>query len=148
MLKRFVMPVMLGLALLFTQGGVLVVAALCPHPQVNVPVCDASMNHGQQMHHDVSSPAPAPDDTKENLAVGEQVPSCSHCVVHSSPSNLVLLRTADTSKRSIDSSIARVILTAPAAASASGVALLTSRAHAPPGGSIRSRHILISTFRI
>src|SRR5687767_14405067 len=59
MLKLFPITLLLGLALLFGQGGVVLVAAVCPHLSLASSGCDmpemtAAMDHSQMAHHDVN----------------------------------------------------------------------------------------------
>ena|SRR5687768_9671932 len=157
MLKRSPITLLLGLALLFSQGGVLLVAALCPHLRFSMPICDApktqpGMDHSQMAHHDMgddsSDPAAALNSYDVNTAIGKAEQSCSHCVIHS-PSNLNLnvVRTADTVKRSLDVGISYSVVILPRMAPA-GIAVLTPRDHGPPGKANRPKHVLINTFRI
>ena len=156
MLKRFPITLLLGLALLFSQGGVLLVSALCPHLRLSVPTCEppemkAGMDHSQMAHHDMghdSSGLPAASNSYEVNTVGEREQSCSHCVIHSpSNSNLKVVRIADTVKRSsdVDTSDSVVIL---ARIGPVGVAVLTPRDNGPPGKASRPKHLPINTFRI
>lgn len=157
MVKRFSITLLLGLALLISQGGVLLVSALCPHLRLSVPTCEPpkmkeGMDHSQMAHHDMahdSSGRAAPSNAYEvNTAVGEREQSCSHCVIHSpSNSNLKLIRIAEPVKRSsdLDTSHSGVIL---ACIVPVGVAELTPRDNGPPGKASRPKHLLINTFRI
>lgn len=157
MLKRSPITLSLGLALLFSQGGVLFVAALCPHLRFSVPICDApkmkpGMDHSQMAHHDMghdsSGLAAASNSYDVNTAIGEREQSCSHCVIHS-PSNLNLnvVRTADTVKRLLDVGTSHSVVILPRMAPVAA-AVLTPRDHGPPGKANRPKHVLINTFRI
>jgi hypothetical protein len=157
MLKRFPITLLLGFALLFSQGGVLLVAALCPHLNFSVPICDApkmnrGMDHSQMGHHDMGhdswGPAAASNSHDVNTAIGEAEQSCSHCVIHSpSNSNLKVVRIADTVKRSLDGDISHSVVILPRIAPVA-VAVLTPRDNGPPGKASRPKHLLINTFRI
>ena len=146
LLKRFPITLLLGLALLLSQGGVLLVASLCPHlmwaaQSCDMPKMESPMDHSQPDHHDMShgsSVLPA-------VASAQGQEPCSHCVIHSRPnSNGVLVRTADTVKRSADLEVPVLVLPpiAPVAVA------ITPREHGPPGKASRPKHVLINTFRI
>ena len=157
--KRFLATTVITTALLFSQGGSLLVAALCPHLQSGMASCEAEasaskgghegMSHGDmghmghaEMKHEHGSRA-----NPDALALTQPVDPCQHCSVHSRKNqNTVSLRETEAAKRSTDlyiplefSQIARL--------SVGAVPVLTSRAHGPPGDSTR-RHILINIFRI
>lgn len=141
MFRRFATIVLLGAALLFSQGSSVLLAALCPHLSVSKHVCEMSeaqkaMDHSPTVHHDSS----------EAIGYGDEL--CPHCAIHSrSDSSSVMVRSADGVKRSADfdipDSVAVVTPVTPVS-----VALLTPRDHGPPGRAGRLRHILINTFRI
>lgn len=146
MLKLFPITLLLGVALLFGQGGVVLVAAVCPHLSLAASSCDmpemkAAMDHSQMAHHDMNhgnSDLPA-------IANAPGPEPCSHCVTHSrSNSNGELVRTADTVKRSADLDVPVRVSLRPIAR----VAVLTPREHGPPGKASRPKHVLINTFRI
>jgi hypothetical protein len=124
MLKLYPITLLLGVTLLFGQGGVAFVAALCPHLSLAAPRCDmpemqSAMDHSQE--------------------------PCSHCVIHSrSNAKGELVRTAETVKRSADLEAPVRISFVPIAP----VAVLTPREHGPPGKASRPKHVLINTFRI
>ncbi len=151
--KRFLAITVLTAALLFSQGGHLLVAALCPHLGAGMASCEtlpakASMSHedmGHGGHMEMESePATQPDPSASSL--GQPIDACSHCAVHSRTTpNAVSLRATEVAKRSIDFNIPLTVSVAPAIVSP--VAVLTSRAHGPPGEA-RPRHILINIFRI
>lgn len=151
---RFLATIVLASALLFSQGGNLLVAALCPHLRMDMASCEqqaaaAPMSHedmghmddGQMEHEAASQPS------GDAFALGQPTDPCSHCAVHSrTSSNTASLRASEAVKRSVAlntpvpvSRIAPVTL--------SLVPALTSRAHGPPGHST-SRYILINIFRI
>jgi len=157
--KRFLATTVVTTALLFSQGGSLLVAALCPHPRSGMASCEThasaptggheGMSHEDMGHmghaemEDEHASLPNPDA----LALGQPIGSCLHCAVHSRKSpNTASLGKTEAAKRSADLSIpldsSRI-----APVSVGAVPVLTSRAHGPPGDSTR-RHILISIFRI
>jgi hypothetical protein len=146
MLKLYPITLLLGVTLLFGQGGVAFVAALCPHLSLAAPRCDmpemqSAMDHSQMAHHDMNHGNP--DLPAIANAQGQE--PCSHCVIHSrSNAKGELVRTADTVKRSADLEAPVRISFVPIAP----VAVLTPREHGPPGKASRPKHVLINTFRI
>ena len=152
--KRLLAITVLTAALLFSQGGHLVVAALCPHLRTGVASCEtvpakASMSHEDMGHggHMEMEPEPATQPDSNASALGQPIDACSHCAVHSRTTpNAVSLRATAVAKRSIDFNIP-LNVSGVAPAIVSPVAVLTSRAHGPPGEA-RPRHILINIFRI
>ena len=158
MLKRFPITLLLGFALLFSQGGVLLIAALCPHLKFTAPICNmpkmqSAMDHSQMDHHDaVTHDAPAQpynvDSNDVDGVIGQREQTCSHCIIHArSTSNVVLVRTADIGRQSPDLELPlSVSLQIPTAATT--VAAVILRDHGPPGKASRPKHVLINTFRI
>ena len=158
MLKRFPITLLLGFALLFSQVGVLFIAALCPHLRFTAPICDmpkvqSAMDHSQMDHHATDNdhlPAQAAHAESNDVegVIGHSEQTCSHCVIHSrSTANVVSVRTADIGKQSPDLEVPRSVSVAPPLALTT-VAALTPRDHGPPGKASRPKHILINTFRI
>ena len=159
MLKRCPITLLLGSALLFSQGGVLLIAALCPHLRFTAPSCNtpkvqsSAMDHSQMDHHatDIHHAPPQAfnadaSDVDGVIGPGEQ--TCSHCIIHArSTSNVVFVRTADIGKQSPDLELPLGVSVDPPIASAT-VAALMPREHGPPGKAKRPKHILINTFRI
>ena len=149
MLKLFPITLLLGLALLFSQGGVLLVASLCPHLRLAAPICDmpemeSPVDHSQMGHHGMNHDSPV----SPAIAIAQGQEPCSHCAIHSrSNSNGVLVRTAGTAKRSIHLEIPVGISALPPVTPVA-VAVLRPREHGPPGKASRPKHVLINTFRI
>ncbi len=152
--KQFLANTVLGVALLFSQGGTFLVAALCPHLRSGMASCetqfaDPAMSHEDMGHmgHSEMEPEPASRPDADAAALGQPIGACSHCAVHSrTNSNTASLTKAEAARRSVDTNIPlQVSRVAPVAASP--VPFLTSRAHGPPGDST-PRHILINIFRI
>ncbi|MGI9067967.1 MAG: hypothetical protein ACR2HX_16395 [Pyrinomonadaceae bacterium] len=149
--KRFLAHTVLGIALLFSQGGTFLVAALCPHLQSGMASCETQLAVPTMSHEDMGHMGmehePVSNVSADALAVGQPIGPCSHCAVHSRTNpNPNSLRETETPKRSVELSIPlQVSRVAPVAASP--VAVLTSRAHGPPGDPT-PRHILINIFRI
>ncbi len=157
--KRFLATTVVTTALLFSQGGGFLVAALCPHLQSGIASCEAEasasksgheamshedmghMGHAEMKHEHASQANP------DALALAQPIDPCQHCAVHSRKNqNTASVRETEAAKRSADLSIpldsSRI-----APVSVGAVLVLTSRAHGPPGDSTR-RHILINIFRI
>jgi hypothetical protein len=163
MYKRFAAPTVLGIALFFSQGGNFLVAALCPHFQSGMASCgmqpssstssDEAMSHEDMGHaghmemEQETDPGPFADADADAVAMSQSHNPCLHCSVHSSrtPAS-ASLRETEAAKRSIDLSIP-THLSRVAPSTVNPVAVLTSRAHAPPGEPT-SRHILINIYRI
>ncbi|MGI8735008.1 MAG: hypothetical protein ACR2LM_17105 [Pyrinomonadaceae bacterium] len=152
--KRFLVTTLLGIALLFSQGGNFLVGALCPHLRSAAASCDMQVSETEMSHEEMGHVGmdsmenePAAKHDNEADALGQPTKPCSHCAVHSrSSSNAISLRETDTPKRSADLSIPLTVSTI-VPVSTSSAAVLTSRAHGPPG-ELRPRHILINIFRI
>lgn len=152
--KRFLAITVLTAALLFTQGGHLLVAALCPHLRAGMASCETPLAKASMSHEDMGhgghmemelEPAPQPDSNAS--ALGQPIDACSHCAVHSRTTpNAVWLRETEAAKRSINFNIP-LNVSEVASAIVSPVAVLTSRAHGPPGDA-RHRYILVNIFRI
>ncbi len=157
--KRFLAITVVATALLFSQGGGFLVAALCPHPRTGMASCEPhasastggheGMSHGDMGHmgHAEMEVEHASQPNPDALALGQPIGSCPHCAVHSRKNqNTASLRETEAAKRSADLSIPldsyRI-----APVSVGAVPVLTSRAHGPPGDSTR-KHILINIFRI
>lgn len=148
---RFLATTVLAAALLFSQGGNFLVAALCPHlrsetASCDVPPADTTLSHEDMGHAGMDHQSELnPDPTA--VAVGHGNGPCSHCAVHTGKKpSLASLRETDAPKRfadlsiPLDFSIVAPVIVGPAA-------VLNSRAHGPPGEST-TRYILISVFRI
>ena len=157
MLKRLTITSLLGLALLFSQGGVLLIAALCPHLRLAVRVCsmpnnEPEMDHSQMAHHDMDQGtlllSTTGDANASELAPSEGARPCSHCAISaSSNATVASLRTAEITKRSAALNVSQSNAVPPSLA-LSDVAVLTPRDHGPPGEASRPRHVLLNTFRI
>ena len=150
----FLATTVLASALLFSQGGNFLVAAFCPHLQsamasCNTQLADPEMSHEDMGHMEMDSKEhePASNPNPYAAAVGEPIAPCSHCAIHSrTNTNALSLRETEAVKRSGDAGIP-FAFSRVAPVSACPVAVLTSRAHGPPGDNI-PRHILINIFRI
>lgn len=152
--KRFLATTFLAITLILGQSANVLVAALCPHLQSNQPSCETPSaqtegNH-HDMHHMVAEQETAGFFGSTAIEIEALVHSngrCSHCAVHSRESgSTASLQRSYFAKSSheltltVNQSLDRPI-------AVSEALNLTSRAHGPPGDE-RSRHILISVFRI
>jgi hypothetical protein len=158
--KRLAATTGLGVALLFSQGANVLVAALCPHLRspsetciTQAPKTDSDHEHTDHMEMDssegesVSAEPSASGEESDRVAVGQPVGSCPHCAMHSrSSSNPASFREIETAKRTSDLNIPLVVEPI-VFEHASAVPNLVSRAHGPPGSQL-PRHVLISVFRI
>jgi hypothetical protein len=157
--KRFLATTVVTTALLFSQGGSFLVAALCPHPRSGMASCETQasastgghegMSHEDMGHmgHAEMEDEHASQPNPDALVLGQPIGPCRHCAVHSRKSpNTASLGETEAAKRSADLHIpgdfSRI-----APVSFAAVPVLTSRAHGPPGDPTR-RHILINIFRI
>jgi hypothetical protein len=151
--KRFLAITIVGVALLFSQGGSFLIAALCPHLRFGQVSCNKHSAESTMSHHEMGNMVmDSMDETASNpdanaVALGEPIGLCSHCAMHSRTAPpAVSLREIEASKRSgtfaIPDAAPRVV-----SVEMPYFAILTSRAHGPPGEST-PRHVLINIFRI
>lgn len=148
--RRFLVNAVFGVALLFNQGGTLLIAALCPHvsgkASCETQLPDPDMSHEDRghmgmVHETVSNPSP------DEVALSQPIGPCSHCAVHSRPTqNIASVRGIEAPKRSADFNIP-VQFSIATPKTVSPIAVVTSRAHGPPG-ELGPRYILINVFRI
>lgn len=154
--ERFLATTVLAAALLFSQGGNLVIAALCPHLQSGIASCETkpavdSLSHADMGHegmdHVVTQPESSSQPATNAFVLDQPFDSCSHCVVHSGTTrNPASLSQTEAARRSVDFSIPpQASRLDPVAVSP--IAVFPSRAHGPPGPTT-PRHILINIFRI
>ena len=148
---RYLATTVLAAALLFSQGGSFLVAALCPHLRSETASCDIPPAETTASHEDmghVGMDHPSVLDPRPNaVAVGHGNGPCSHCAVHTgnNPKSASLKET-EAPKRSAElsiplhSSTVAPVIVGPAA-------VLSPRAHGPPGEST-TRYLLINVFRI
>ena len=149
--KRFLATTVLATALLFSQGGNFLVAALCPHLQSGMASCETQLAEPTMSHEDMGHMGMG-HESASNLnsdagAFGQPIGPCSHCAVHSRTNpNTASLRATEAARRSVDLNIP-LHFSRVAPVTVAPVAVLPSRAHGPPGEST-PRHILINIFRI
>ena len=154
--KRFLLITVLGVALLFSQVGSFLIAALCPHVRSGQVSCnrhssestmsemaDDEMGHMAMDSTDESASNPDPNA----VALGQPIGLCSHCAMHSRTAPpAVSLREIEASRRSgtfaIPDAVPRIV-----SAEMPYLAIFTSRAHGPPGQTL-PLHVLINIFRI
>ena len=145
--KRFVAVTMLALAVLFSQAGGTVLAAICPHLRSLNNACHemAAVTEHQTMNH---APAEASSESAKGDAIQTNDPGvlCNHCAVHSrnnrDESVVQLPNVASRADDLITSS--SLSLAAPPPPQA---ATWIAKAHGPPGSNA-PLHVLISVFRI
>lgn len=153
--NRFLATTVIALALVFSQTGTFIVAALCPHlssaavacetPAAPTQSADHGMNHHMQMEP-TGSLSTQPDGSTAT-AMAEATGSCKHCALHSRKRpNTASLRESNIPQRSSDQTIS-VSVTEVSVAQIFPAVVLPARAHGPPGTEI-SRHVLINIFRI
>ena len=152
--KQLLATTLVATALLFSQGGSFLVAALCPHMQSGVESCtsqsaEPKMSHEDMGHmgHQQMKHEPDAQPNTDTGAFEQPIDLCPHCAIHSGTTpNIASLREKEAAKRSFDLSTP---LQAPKVVpvSAATVSVLNSRAHGPPGN-LTPRHILINIFRI
>jgi hypothetical protein len=153
MYKRFPAITVLGVALLFSQGGSFLIAALCPHLRSGQVSCNTHHTGSTMSHHNMGEMAMDPTHESASnpdpnaVALGEPIGLCSHCAMHSRTAPpAVSLREIEASKRSgtfaIPDAVPQVV-----SAEMPYLAILTLRAHGPPGETT-PRHVLINIFRI
>lgn len=158
--KQFFAITILAVALVFSQGGSFLVAALCPHlrsggESCNPHVVEAEISpHDPMSHHEMGHMQmdSTEHERASSLNLGEAaldrpMELCAHCAVHSrTTSNAISLRDSEAAKRAGDLSVPITVWKViPVATSTVGV--LNSSAHGPPGQHT-SKHILINIFRI
>jgi hypothetical protein len=145
--KRFVAVTMLALAVLYSQGGGTVLAAICPHLRSLNNTCH-DMAAGTE-HHTMSH---APAETSSEPAKGDAVEAndpgmfCNHCAVRTrNKRDESVLQQPNLTQRGSDviTLTPLFIVAYPPAHAATWVA----RAHGPPGSNA-PLHVLINFFRI
>ena len=150
--KRFLATFFLAAALLFSQGGNFLVAALCPHLRSGMASCrtqlaEPTTSHHKDMGHMGMEHETAANPDPDAVALGQPIGPCSHCAVHSRTNpNTASLRETEAPKRSVDQDTP-LLFSGVSPVSVPPVSVLTSRAHGPPGELI-PKHILINIFRI
>ena len=151
--KRFLAIILLGVALLFSQGGSFLIAALCPHLRSGQVSCnkhraESTMSHDEMGNMVMDSTDESVSNPDPNaVAVGEPIGLCSHCALHSrtappavSPGEIEALKRSGTF--AIPDAVPQVV-----SVEMPYPAILTSRAHGPPRETT-PRYVLINIFRI
>ncbi len=157
MYKRFLVTTVIAVALLFSQGGKFLVAAFCPHLQSPMASCKAQptehvMSHEDMGHMEMDSQMetahePASRSDPNAVALSQPTVPCPHCALHSSTTpGTASLKETEAARPSGDLSNPLTFAVV-ATVSSSLAAVLTLRAHGPPGKTT-PRHILINIFRI
>jgi len=149
--KRFLATTVLVGAVLFSQGGNFLVAARCPHLQSGMASCatqlsEPTMSHEDMGHMEMEHETVSNGDP-DAVAFGQPMEPCSHCAVHSRTyPNTASVRETEAVKRLVDLNIS-LNYSRVAPVTVHPVAVVTSRAHGPPGEHT-PRHMLINIFRI
>jgi hypothetical protein len=167
-MRRFVSYIGISLlALLVSNWGSVIAAALCPHAGMSQSVemaedhscCRAKLEKAEEHHKGAHQEAAhgtkakptsnihLHDSSSSNIALGQPAGACAHCVGQSElPYTHATVRELTLQKRDAGKMVKRtVILPAPPIAVA--VAHLSPKQHAPPGLSGR-KHLLLSVFLI
>jgi len=155
--KQFWAITIVAVALLFSQGGSILVASLCPHQQSSMPSCGSQLSAMAMVHGSIEhiehvkmgsmEQAPAISQDADHFAFGQPTSTCPHCAVHSRTAlNAASLRESEATRR-FDDAIVPLQFPRIVRATAVPFHLPVSRAHGPPGSNI-ARYVLISTFRI
>ena len=143
MKRRFVAALIVALAVLFSQGGGLVFAAICPHLRSQQP--DTSCHRDPESvvteHH-------RSDEAKgEAFEIREPDVRCSHCVVHSrNKREESLLQQTSTPQRTGDDKPAAPVVKFESTLSIKPVAW-SAKAKSPPGHAA-PLYLLVNVFRI
>jgi hypothetical protein len=147
MKRRFVAALIVALAALFSQGGGLVLAAVCPHLRAEQPdnSCHANSQGTKPQevakHHQSAEVARPAFDTLEHGV------RCNHCVVHSrSKREESALQQTATSQRADDQKWAVPVSKVEPPSCLRSIAW-SAKPQGPPGPTA-PLHILLSVFRI
>ena len=147
--KRLFPTTLLSFALLFSQGGIVLIAALCPHLRTGVMRCDSSAQPVMDHHH-MTEMKMDPDEmpfNNDGPAVDIPLGTCTHCVVHAkTTSGIFPARHREAAKVASDLTVP-LVSGSPVLTTIQGPERLTARSHGPPGDTV-SRYILIDVFRI
>ena len=158
--KRLVSTAVLGIALLFSQGANILVAALCPHLRSPAVACmpqtpesadsDEHMDHMEMNSTESEFVSGAPSDSTEvfeGVAFSQPTGPCPHCAMHSrSSSNPASFREIETARRASDLNTPLLVEPVVVEHESAGPSV-ASRAHGPPGDQL-PRHVLINVYRI
>ena len=142
MKRRFVAALIVALAMLFSQGGGFVLAAICPHLRAAKTdnSCHTNLQEVVAKHHQTD------EATGDAFQTQQPDVRCNHCVVPSrSKREESILQQTNTSQRADDQKAVPVIKVEPP------VFLKTvawsAKGQGPPGPTARL-HILLNVFRI
>jgi hypothetical protein len=80
---RFLAATILALAVLLSQGGGLVLAAICPHLRAQHAASCHENTHENSAHHQHMGHEMAPAGDAEVFESEETAVSCNHCAIHS-----------------------------------------------------------------
>ena len=152
--KRFLATTFVAIALIVGQSANVLVTAFCPHLQSNQPSCETPSVQTEGDHHDMDHMVMGQETSGFSRSTAVEIAAlvhsngrCSHCAFHSRDSG----STASLQRSYFAKSSHELTLTVNQSLDrpipVSEVLNLPSRAHGPPRGG-RSRHVLISVFRI
>ena len=150
MKRRFVAALIVVLAVLFSQGGGHVLAAICPHLRAAAQEPEKSCHTNAQdvvAEHHHGSVATRVDTTRDAFETKESDVRCNHCVVHSqSNREEPSLQQTNTTQRTGDSKVTTTTFT-PAGPSLLEAVKPVAKAHGPPGFTA-PLYLLVNVFRI
>jgi hypothetical protein len=140
--------VIVALAVLFGQGGGLVLAAICPHLRSEKqPENSCHTKSGNDVAEVAEHHQPAAAEQGDAFATEEHDVRCNHCVVHSrSKREESALQQPNTSPHTEDHKIAVPLFKLQSPYSLSSSAW-NAKAQRPPGPSA-PLHVLLNVFRI
>jgi hypothetical protein len=143
MKRRFVAASIVALAVFLSQGGGLVLAAICPHLRATQPdnACHTKTAATGAAHHHESAEAKS-----EASEVGEPDVRCNHCLVHSrNKREESSLQQTNTTQRTGDPKVATSFT--PAGPAVVEIVAPVAKAHGPPGETA-PLYLLVNVFRI
>jgi hypothetical protein len=140
--RRFVATAIIGLAVLFSQGGGSALAALCPHLRsLNNSCHEMQTQEVTDNHHELERANGDAFDSTDSAA------PCNHCAVHSrTRRDDSTLQPANTSQRASDLTISTSGSVAGPPSLSKTIAWM-AKAHGPPPDS-GPLHLLNNVFRI
>ena len=144
MKRRFVAALIVALAVLFSQGGGLVLAAICPHLRTEQRADNACHT---KSHDDVVVEHHQSDEAEgDAFQTDEADVRCNHCIVHSrNKREESALQQNNSSQRANDPKVSTSFL--PAGPSLLETVAPVAKAHGPPGAPA-PLYLLVNVFRI
>ena len=140
--QRFVAAIILAFAVLFSQGGGSVLAAICPHLRsLHNASCHEMPADTAAAHHEMNR-----ENGEPVFETGETAVSCNHCAHSRTKPDDSVLQATESVQRASDLPVAVSFSVAAPASQLRSVAW-TANAHGPPGDS-EPLHLLHNVFRI